>query len=140
MKRFLTFFLLSFALLTFCSCSDQSAVREPQNDSSETTDSDSVSDRTETDDKNEPMIFTKDFDGLVLTVTTDKSAYSAGDEINVTAALENRSDKDVNLYYGMYPEPDNLPVELRVTVEKLLELPPRFRGGRSRISNIYCPR
>ena len=53
-----------------------------------------------TESKNKAQTFTKDFDGLVLTVTTDKSTYNIGEPIELTATLENNTGKDIILYYG----------------------------------------
>lgn len=83
---------------------------------SNATDSDPVSQNTNNGSK--PQTFTKDSDGIVLTVTTDKSEYGTGEPINVTATLENRSGKDINLYYGMAPI--GYTVELAVDIEHLI--------------------
>ena len=72
---------------------------------------------------NEPQTFTKDFDGVILTVTTDKSTYDVGEPINVTATLENKSDKDINLLYGAATTDDS--AELMPHFEHLIEYPIR---------------
>lgn len=48
--------------------------------------------------------FSADFEGLVLTVTTDKSYYNIGDSIYITVTLENTTDEDITLqvYDGIY--------------------------------------
>ena len=71
--------------------------------------------------ENSEQTFTKDFDGLVLTVTTDKSAYKIGEQIHLTAALENNRDEEVYLYYGM--SPIDYTVELSPGFEDLIEYP-----------------
>lgn len=47
--------------------------------------------------------FSRDFDGLVLTVTTNKTAYNAGDLIHLHASLENTTDKDIYLRCNVTP-------------------------------------
>ena len=47
---------------------------------------------------NAPQTFSKDFDGVVLTVTTDKTEYNLGDTIYVTASVKNNTDETVGLY------------------------------------------
>ena len=54
----------------------------------------------EQSDKGEWQTFTEDFDGLVITVTTDKSEYSLGDPIKVKATLQNKTDRDIYLVYS----------------------------------------
>lgn len=71
-----------------------------------------------TNNGSEPQTFIKDSDGILLTVTTDKSEYSTGDPINVTATLVNISGKDINLYYGS--STINGSVELAVDIEHLI--------------------
>lgn len=71
--------------------------------------------------ESDSQIFTRDFDGLVLTVTTDKSTYKIGERINLTASLENNRDEEVYLYYGM--SPIDYSVELSPGFEDLIEYP-----------------
>ena len=47
--------------------------------------------------------FTEDFDGLVLTVTTDKTEYDRGDTVYLTATLENTTVKDIYVYCNTSP-------------------------------------
>lgn len=127
MKRLFAVFLISFTLLTFCSCSRNNAENSgdySQNVSEENMQgdlTDGVSDLPEEDIENKPQTFTKDFDGVVLTVTTDKSTYSVGEPINVTATLENNTDKAINLFYGA--STTNGSVELMPYFEQLIEFP-----------------
>lgn len=123
-------FLMSITLLAFCSCSEQDDVRgtdgggDSQKLNSETTDSsliEGVSGYQITGSEDNGQTFTKDFDGVVLTVTTDKSTYGAGEPIDVTAMLENKSDKDINLFYPSIPKDGS--VELMVDIEHLIEDP-----------------
>ena len=72
----------------------------PDNSYSEPGQSDSIDNPAAPEIENPSQTFTKDFDGLVLTVTTDKTTYNMGDQINLTATLENKTGKDINLYYG----------------------------------------
>lgn len=52
------------------------------------------------DSENPSQTFTKDYDGLVLTIITDKTSYNIGEPIEITAVLENNTGKDITLYYG----------------------------------------
>lgn len=72
---------------------------------------------------NKLQTFTKDFDGVILTVTTDKTEYGTGEQINVTATLENKSSKDINLLYGAATTDDS--AELMPRFEHLIEYPIR---------------
>lgn len=73
------------------------------------------------DSENKGQTFTEDFDGLVLTVTTDKTEYNIGDTIHLTATLENNRDEEVYLYYGN--SPIDYTVELSPRFEDLIEYP-----------------
>ena len=81
--------------------------------------------------ENKGQTFTKDYDGLVLTVTTDKSTYNIGEPIELTATLENNTGKDITLYYGtcgMYGydgQKAGTAAELLPRFEKLIEYPIR---------------
>ena len=72
----------------------------PDNSYSGSGQSDIIDNPTTPEIENPSQIFTKNFDGLVLTVTTDKTTYNTGDQINLTATLENNTGKDIYLYYG----------------------------------------
>ena len=138
MKRLFVVLLISLALLAFCSCSGQNTARglsyssdDSQNLNPETTNSDlteSVSSNSETGDENNGQSFTKDFDGVILTIITDKSTYVAGEPITMTATLENKSGKDINLFYGAATTGDS--AELMPRFEDLIEYPIRGDLGR----------
>lgn len=127
MKRLLAVFLISFTLLTFCSCSRNNAensgdnLQDVSDENMQGDLTDGVSDLPEEDIEIKPQTFTKDFDGVVLTVTTDKSTYSVGEPINVTATLENNTDKAINLFYGA--STTNGSAELMPYFEQLIEFP-----------------
>ena len=49
-------------------------------------------------EKNDPQTFTKEFDGLVMTVTTDKTKYLFDEIIKVTASVKNTGNETLNLF------------------------------------------
>ncbi len=144
MRRLFTVLLTSLALLGFCSCSTQNAGRglsnsrgDSHNVNTETIDTnltDSVSSQPERDSENKGQSFTKDFDGVVLTITTDKSTYVVGEPIAMTATLENKSDKDINLFYGAATTGDS--IELTPRFEDLIEYPIHGDLGRDDVITI----
>lgn len=83
------------------------------------------------DSENPSQIFTEDYDGLVITVTTDKTAYNIGEPIELTATLENRTGKDVTLWYPTYGtigydgQPVGTTAELKPRFDDLIEYPVR---------------
>lgn len=54
-------------------------------------------------DKSDSRTFSKDCDGILLTVTTDKSDYTADEPIRIRACLKNNTESDICLFYGEYP-------------------------------------
>lgn len=62
--------------------------------------SESTSDLQPEISENEPQIFTEDFDGIVMTVTTDKTRYVFDEIIKVTASVKNNRNEAVKLYVG----------------------------------------
>lgn len=54
-------------------------------------------------DKSDSRTFSKDYDGILLTVTTDKSEYTADEPIRIKACLKNNTKSDICLFYGEYP-------------------------------------
>lgn len=83
-----------------------SACTSSEKDPHSLTESNSADSSTETTpsaenekaEENEPQIFAKDFDGIVLTVKTDKSEYRSDDVINVTASVKNTTEESVHLF------------------------------------------
>lgn len=69
-----------------------------------------------------------EWDGLKLTVSTDKCTYNVGDMINLTATLENQTGKDIWLYYGSSTTGGS--AELMPSFDGLIEFP--IRGNLSR--------
>lgn len=139
MRRLFIVLLTLFILLSFCSCSERNNA-EMENSgggsqmlNSETINGDlteSASSHPETGGENKGQSFTRDFDGVILTVTTDKSIYGMGEPINLTAMLENKSGKDINLLYGGMTTDTS--AELMLSFEGLIEYP--IRGDVSRDS------
>lgn len=114
MKRSLIVILIACSLFTFCSCEKkintepglESRIDSQSFDSEKTSSVDSgktQSDTQDTEYANAEHVFTKDFDGIIMTITTDKSEYCKGETIHVTASLENTKDEDIYLYYGESP-------------------------------------
>ncbi len=103
---------ISFALLTAisaiicCSCSantvwNGSSEANFLKTSENTTDIDLLT--TEANlpseaDENRPQTFTENFDGIVMTVKTDKSIYKLDELIYVEAAVKNTTNEKINLY------------------------------------------
>ena len=50
--------------------------------------------------ENKPQTFTKEFDGLVMTVTTDKTKYLFDEIIKVTASVKNTGNETLKLFVG----------------------------------------
>lgn len=125
MKKLYPILVICLALaLTACSKdnpSDVSSDTGSVGSSPVSSDESSVSTSDISSDENKGQSFTKDFDGVVLTVTTDKSTYSVGEPINVTATLENNTDKAINLFYGA--STTNGSAELMPRFEQLIEFP-----------------
>lgn len=48
--------------------------------------------------ENTPQTVTEDFDGIVLTVKTDKKIYKLNDSINVEASVKNTTNEEIYLY------------------------------------------
>lgn len=109
MKRFLSILLTAASLFAFCSCSERKELpfdeKQPYSQPPEAKkivwlDND-LNDYT-ADDVNyrvtERNTFSKDFDGVLLTVTTDKAEYKLGEEIHFTASVKNNTEKLIALY------------------------------------------
>ena len=60
--------------------------------------SESTSDLQPGVSENEPQTFTEDFDGIVMTVTTDKTRYIFDEIMKVTASVKNNRNETVKLY------------------------------------------
>ena len=124
MKHLLVVILMSFSLLGFCSCkaeynSEMASDGEVVSQGSDSEDlSETDPDTQNTENANEEKIFIKDFDGIVMAIKTDKSAYSAGESIYVTASLENARDEEIYLWYS---ETQNYDVDLKVDIEHLFD-------------------
>ena len=97
--------ILSLCLL-LCGCSVKD-ISEPDSESDSGVVSELVSDTESSDGvvgetvhirNTDPQIFSKDFDGIVLTVTTDKTEYLLNEPIYVTASVKNNSDETIGLY------------------------------------------
>lgn len=125
MKRLLILLVTALSALTLCSCSKQNADSESnlQSSSSDTESSNSapqgsssvtIMDAHEKNlldnkknaeawklcDKSRQQTVKKDFDGMEITVTTDKGEYSQDEPIRIKATLKNTTDKDIYLYYA----------------------------------------
>lgn len=115
MRRLLVVLLIALSLFMLCSCSSLS---DAVNSSDGETDPISAP-TSEMDihtfylqyneenakaweqlDKSGRQTFTEDFDGLVITVTTDKSEYSLDEPIRVKATLQNKTGRDIYLFYS----------------------------------------
>lgn len=136
--------LTSFSFFVFCSCSDSNSARSLENGkaasqdlNSETNSADLTeiaSGHRDTDSNHEEQTFTQDFDGVVLTVTTDKSSYKVGETISITVTLENNSGKNLNLFYGAATTGGS--AELTPRFEDLIEYPIRGDLGRDDVITI----
>lgn len=103
--KHISFALLTiFLIITCCSCSENpvhngSEMNFPN--INESTDSvalmNAASDLQPEVSKNEPQTFTKDFDGIIMTVTTDKSRYQLDELIHVEATVKNTTDEKICL-------------------------------------------
>lgn len=105
MKHIALALLTSLLIIICCSCSaspiwNGSEANPPK--TGENTDSGTLLPTEKTlpseDEKNEPQVFTKDFDGIVMTVKTDKSKYQADELIYVDAAVKNTTDEKIHLF------------------------------------------
>lgn len=134
MRRLLFAFLTVLSVITFCSCSDLSGTRnvsgsgldfQVQNSEYDSSDTNSEIDIStpqymlekeanlkawKLTDKSEWQTFTKNCDGVVLTVTTDKSEYRQDEPIKIKAAIQNKTDRDICLFY--YNSRKSYPVEI----------------------------
>lgn len=70
-------------------------------------------------EENEPQIFTEDFDGIVLTVTTDKSEYHSDDVINVTASVKNTTEKSVHLFVSTSSSNSHSEIKTEIVRDKM---------------------
>lgn len=114
MRRVLIILLISLSVFLLCSCSNSSVVGNSSDSRIDSLISDPVPDihtkylldneenakTWEQLNKNELQTFTEDFDGLLITVTTDKSEYSLDEPIKVKATLQNKTGRDINLFYS----------------------------------------
>lgn len=99
--------LTAISLIICCSCSEGSMRSDagtnlPTTVKNENTDNVELlyaaDDLQPEADKNEPQTITKDFDGIVMTVKTDKSEYRIGDLIHVEASVKNTTNENIYLY------------------------------------------
>lgn len=109
MKRFLSILLTAASLFAFTSCSERTELpfdeKQPYSQPPETEKvvwlEKDLDDDSE-DDVNyrvtEGNTFSKDFDGALLTVTTDKAEYKLGEEIHFTASVKNNTEETIALY------------------------------------------
>lgn len=109
MKHVLFILLTAFSVITLCSCSksdmDGSSVQsDDESDSAKVNVITGSNTLPETEPKPQtkakedvPQVFTGDFNGIVLTITTDKSEYHLDDAINVTASVKNTTEKRIHL-------------------------------------------
>lgn len=63
---------------------------------------------------NERNIFTEDFDGVVLTVMTDKNIH-AGEDFNVTATVRNNTNKPIGLWLPVTGEGSHTEISTRIS-------------------------
>lgn len=75
----------------------------------------------------------KEFDGLTLRVTTDKSVYKVGEPIHLTATVENNTGEDFYVSYGW--SENNFSLSTRI--EGLVEYPRRVGGVIDDIAGYY---
>ncbi len=135
MRRLFTVMLITFSLFAFCSCgkkydSENAFGSEVVSQGMGSEDlSETGPDTQDKENDNVEKIFTQDFDGTVMTIITDKSVYSVGETIYVTASLENTKSEDIYLYYpaatrdGWSDELGNYLVELVVNLENWYKEP-----------------
>lgn len=57
---------------------------------------------------------TQDFDGVILSVMTDKNSYKQGEEIKVTATVLNTTDKPIGLYMPVQGENSHTEISTRI--------------------------
>lgn len=112
MKHLLIFLLIALFLLMLCSCSGMRDVGSDSKTPPQSSDfeidrhtvylleNESNSKSWELDDESERQTFNKVFDDIVITVETNKSKYIIGESIKVRATLQNKTDKNLYLYYA----------------------------------------
>lgn len=109
MKRFLSILLTAASLFAFTSCSERTEL--PADDKqpySQPPEAEKVVwlEKDLDDDPEEDVNFgvtegnthSKDFDGVLLTVTTDKAEYKLGEEINLTSSVKNNTEETIEIY------------------------------------------
>ena len=100
--KYLSFTILTVIfIITCCSCSVTSNEidinNKIENISNNTLFESETDSKTEAE-RNDPQTFTKDFDGIVMTVTTDKTRYIFDEIIKVTASVKNVGNETVKLF------------------------------------------
>lgn len=61
------------------------------------------------------LAVTQDFDGVILSVMTDKSSYKQGDDIKVTATVLNTTDKPIGLWMPVQGEGSHTEISTRIS-------------------------
>lgn len=154
MKRLYIALLTTLLLLSLCSCTEQVSAEntfdlspdlhnseiEMDLDSCLVLEHEANSMSWLSTNENDHQTFRKDYDGIVLTVTTDKSEYASDESVKIKAALKNNTEKEIYVYYAASRNryPIEFDVELIHGSKHLITDGPRFifRGAAMVIDTV----
>jgi hypothetical protein len=117
MKRLVSVLIISVLVLSACGAEQPAAPpgNAGENNTTTTTTTTAIADIPNPPPANESRTFTKDFDGVVLTVTLEKSVYAQDDIINITTSVRNDTNELIVLQMPFGDAASNTDIRIHIT-------------------------